>query len=88
MTNSRVQEALKTLTEEGYVWKVWNIEDVQNRIAEMRGEDDFAFEGIPAEEDEAIARGALSSYYFYNLAGCTEQDWANIDNAIYEALEG
>lgn len=88
MTNSRVQEALKTLTEEGYVWKVWSIEDVRSRLAFLREYEDLALENVPAEEDERIAEKAVNSYYFDALGDCTEQDWANIDSAIYEALEG
>lgn len=88
MTNSRVQEALKTLIEEGYVWKVWSIEDVKDRLAGMREDEDPTLENIPTGEDERIAEEAVNSYFFKALADCTDRDWANIDNAIYEALEG
>lgn len=88
MTNSRVQEALKTLTEEGYVWKVWSIEDVKDRLDYLREYGDMAVENVPAGEDERIAEEAANSYYFNALGDCTEQDWANIDSAIYGALEG
>lgn len=88
MTNSRVQEALKTLTEEGYVWKVWSIEDVKDRLTGMREDEDPALENTPTGEDERIAEEAANSYYFNALGDCTEQEWAYVDSAIYEALEG
>lgn len=86
MTNSRVQEALKTLTEEGYVWKVWSIEDVKDRLLDMRRDDDPALENVPAGEDEKIAERAVNSWYFDMLSRCTDLDWAHIDDAIYESL--
>lgn len=86
MTNSRVQEALKTLTEEGCVWKVWSIEDVRNRIAEMREDAGSTLENIPTGEDERIAERAYKTGWFTTLGDCTDDDWHLIDNAIYEAL--